>query len=457
MENDGRNAFRRLGALFRRVLVRPIPAFTTKNLIVQTESWNGYEREAAIHELERRGDGRAVSALLVRANDWVPQVRSAAKTALAALMVPGNVKYFVQSLPDVYHLQHCRRESHDTFIRHVEDFLSAPENVQQVIDETKKQDAKTAKSAARLLLSRGLIDGQTVLSDYLTHSSVAVRVLAFEHLRHLGGAAFEDGLEISLRDSFMPLRRDAFLQLLTLRPQDRVTLARRHLFDSHVSIRTPAVKVCKDEGQDVYAIYKTVLGTEKTTTARRCYAIWGIGETGNLEDVDAIRRWFDTGTPRVQIYALRALVRLQGKDARPVALAALQGASRSLAREASRLIVKVALPVTLEELLSITRNTQSEHTLSACLHVALRMNKWNRLILLLCAFDRRRRANAEFRRQATDLLRSWDETYNADSSSPSADQVALLRDFYRDCDLPADDGLQRQIAFSLKGQGVIDA
>ena len=47
---------------------------------------NGHVREAAVRELASAPRPEAIRVLLARANDWVPQVRSAAATALAWVM-----------------------------------------------------------------------------------------------------------------------------------------------------------------------------------------------------------------------------------------------------------------------------------------------------------------------------------------------------------------------------------
>ena len=57
----------------------------TAALIELCRHWSGYEREAAVRALAKRGNVAALPALLERANDWVPQVRAAAAEAIDAL------------------------------------------------------------------------------------------------------------------------------------------------------------------------------------------------------------------------------------------------------------------------------------------------------------------------------------------------------------------------------------
>jgi hypothetical protein len=53
---------------------------------VEAGSHSGFDREEAVQQLGRMGDGLALPVLLERANDWVPQVRVAAHAAIDAFL-----------------------------------------------------------------------------------------------------------------------------------------------------------------------------------------------------------------------------------------------------------------------------------------------------------------------------------------------------------------------------------
>lgn len=102
------------------------------DLILMAEHWNGFKRENAVRRLGMLGNPVAIPKLIVRVNDWVPQVREAARKALLMLMTPKNAKAFAESLPDLFHLRTCGRDNHAQFIDDVLEYLLKEENVERV-------------------------------------------------------------------------------------------------------------------------------------------------------------------------------------------------------------------------------------------------------------------------------------------------------------------------------------
>ena len=98
------------------------------------EHRNGYRREKAVRRLGMLGNPLAIPKLIVRANDWVPQVRTAAREAILQLAVHNNAEVFIQCLPELYHLKKCRRYNHNRLIKSVETFLLSKENVTYLIN-----------------------------------------------------------------------------------------------------------------------------------------------------------------------------------------------------------------------------------------------------------------------------------------------------------------------------------
>ncbi|MEZ4311721.1 MAG: hypothetical protein R3F14_27130 [Polyangiaceae bacterium] len=60
---------------------------------------DGHLRERAVRLLDTRTDGREVPYLLLRVNDWVPQVRTVALLALHQRITQEYTQYFIDSLP----------------------------------------------------------------------------------------------------------------------------------------------------------------------------------------------------------------------------------------------------------------------------------------------------------------------------------------------------------------------
>ena len=87
---------------------------------------NGYVREAAVRGLAESRDGRAVPHLLLRLNDWVNQVRAAAREAIEVFLQPAFAADVVAALPVVSTLIRRTRADHEELIHRVFTFLRSP-------------------------------------------------------------------------------------------------------------------------------------------------------------------------------------------------------------------------------------------------------------------------------------------------------------------------------------------
>src|SRR5690348_1741050 len=94
-----------------------------EDLLATSSHGSGFKRENAVRRLGMLGNPIAIPYLIERVNDWVPQVREAARSALSRLIRAGNGEAFVESLPAIMHLQTCTRDDHTELMQAVEDFL----------------------------------------------------------------------------------------------------------------------------------------------------------------------------------------------------------------------------------------------------------------------------------------------------------------------------------------------
>ncbi len=96
-------------------------------LLLAAASDNGYERQEAVRWLAERESGEELRPLLKRANDWVPQVRHAAQSALIARLTPKYAYRLACVLDEIESLQRMGRDSHAGFVSRVQALLVSPE------------------------------------------------------------------------------------------------------------------------------------------------------------------------------------------------------------------------------------------------------------------------------------------------------------------------------------------
>jgi hypothetical protein len=86
-------------------------------------SCDGHERQAAVEAMGRLRHGPGVRALLARANDWVPQVRAAARRSLCILLDDAVVGDWLKALDAVVALERARRADHRELLDAIAAFL----------------------------------------------------------------------------------------------------------------------------------------------------------------------------------------------------------------------------------------------------------------------------------------------------------------------------------------------
>jgi len=157
-----------------------------------SEHWNGYKRENAVRRLGMLGNPIAIPKLIVRANDWVPQVRNAARESIEKLLMNKNAEAFVYSLPDIYHLQDCGRDNHNTLIDKIERFLTRTENRKYLISSIEMDEPSIARNALKLCIENSLIEKYKLVSICFEHNDVIVRNIASDLMQDLKGIELEE-------------------------------------------------------------------------------------------------------------------------------------------------------------------------------------------------------------------------------------------------------------------------
>src|ERR1041385_4525609 len=145
----------------------PPPGFV--ELLAMSSHASGFKRENAVRRLGMLGNPLALPYLIERANDWVPQVRAAARDALSKLLTAENAEAYVTALPELMHLQTCLRDDH---LHHLHAGLQSP-------------DVQVARVAMRWLVERSRVAPAAIVAAGLSNKDVIVRSTAIDLLGRL--------------------------------------------------------------------------------------------------------------------------------------------------------------------------------------------------------------------------------------------------------------------------------
>jgi HEAT repeat protein len=403
------------------------------DLFAMSSSTDGFKRENAVRRLGMLGNPLAIPYLIVRANDWVPQVRAAAYDALTRLLKTGNGEAFVASLPQILHLESCRRDDHSKLLQSVQEFLIREENRTALLNGLESRDSKLARTVVRLLVEHKLVATKELVTKGLAHSDVLVRSTVVDLLRDLEGDDFESLVQEAMRDPYMPVRREAFQQLLqSSRPQGLVT-ARELLFDRSASIREIAVRQLLAEGEPVEQIYASALAGNRDRLAIVRCVLWAWGLMNSRARIETVKEFLDSRFSTARRAALTSISKLLRADAAPYLERSLADPSPAVCNEAARLISRFDVAPDVETLIVIAKSKGPSHVARACCRVVRAGSKWSWLRFILAVYGGLACETAA--EEFTSEIDAWEWRFNR-SYEPTdprqLEEIVRLFGIYRD-------------------------
>jgi len=356
------------------------------DLLSLSSSTDGYKRENAVRRLGMLGNPLAIPYLIVRANDWVPQVRAAAYDALTRLLKTGNGEAFVATLPQILHLESCKRDDHSKLLKSVQEFLLREENRAALLKGLESRDNKLARIVVRLLIEHKLVPTTELVAKGLAHSDVLVRATVVDLLRDLEGDDFVSLIQRAIRDPYMPVRREAFQQLLRSSRHQGLVAARELLFDKSASIREIAIRRLLAEGEPVEQVYADLLPVSRDRPAIVRCVLWAWGLMNSQARIEEVKQFLDSSFPAARRAALLSIAKLMQADAAPYLEKALADPSPAVCNEAARLISRLDVAPDVETLISIATSKGLSHVARACCRVVRDGSKWNWLRFILAVY-----------------------------------------------------------------------
>lgn len=430
--------------------ISPVPGFF--DLLEMSAHANGFKRENAVRRLGMIGDPASIPHLIIRANDWVPQVRAVAREVLIKMLKTENGDAFVASLPAILHLQTCRRDDHTGLVRAVEEFLLREEHRHYLESALQSGDPRVARLAVRLLTNSPKANAVQLVADCLSHKDVIVRSIVVDLLKELGPDDFQSVIARAVHDRYMPVRREAFQQLLARNSEDGLRLARTFLFDASGSIREIAIRRLLEAGERVEEIYAEALSASGGRAAVAVCVLWGWGFMKCHARSDQVRAQLGSPLPRVRRAALQAVFQLQGNAARQCLMATLSDASPAVANEAARLVVRIDDRIGADQLIAIARTSGHRHVAIACCRVSRDLSKWCWLKFVLSVYGA-----PPFPVDQETLVGevdAWNRQFNRSSAQPDASSLGDIAAALRVCESRLTGSQVQLLHFTLRTYGV---
>ena len=256
-------------------------------------SYDGFQREAAVAELVRRADPRAIAPLLVRTGDWVPQVRLSAQQGLAKLMRDEFVAQWAHALPELAYVLRVRRADLGELIAAIEQFMRR--NVDALEQHARAPDNAMRRWMFALRLGQPHTGAELrdVLRRGLRSNELLTSQLCLKALDRLPEPAQRrEVLEAALRSRLPRVKTAAMRELLVLLAgADAQSIVRAMCFDRSPAVRSLAVSALAAGREEIADRAKETLRSPAGDARQRAAALHLLWLLKDPEALVLARTW----------------------------------------------------------------------------------------------------------------------------------------------------------------------
>lgn len=350
-------------------------------LIERANSWNGYEREAAIKSLLLRQDPKAIRTLIKRVNDWVEPVQKLAQITLIKTLErhPGS---FINHLPQIFNLRNKGRWDHRAFITTISESAakSAPKELVAAIKDT---NSKLASIALALCVTYQLAPVKELIGLGIANQQLNNSRYLASLIYQLTDSDFLETSDSLLQVSYLPLRHSVIKRLNELASEKISPMAKSLMTSKDDQIRKIARTHLAMSDADASNYYLAIIDSVCSTLNEQVIAIAEVTALQKQAAVPTLKSLLNDSAPKIRRCVLQQLAYLQGEQAKAVLATALLDPQASVVREAARLCHKNSVLFSQEEILSLAINIDRENTIDSLLLISKLQERWTRLTTYL--------------------------------------------------------------------------
>lgn len=396
-----------------------------QKLIGQASSFNGYEREAAVISIKQLDAPQFLPILIRRANDWVRSVSTHATDALISLLRTENQAFFIEKLPDIFHLTKCARRDHSQLIAAVTRFLLEEDQKLTLINAIGHHNPKISGIAFRLSRSHHSVPKDELLLRAIKSNNIAVIRAGAQLINDIEDTQFLILYPELIRHQCNVVTSRTIKRLNILAPQKIEKLSGDLIFNRDIEIRKIARHYLSLGGLDALTIYRRELNDSATPLYKRRIALIGICEISIEESSYDLERAKISTQPSLRSLAITNLVKLKGEEGRSIAITGFFDESSKVVSESAIAFIKQGFQCSVEELLQLMLIGKSADRFETAMFLAKKGNKWDHIIFLFELMKRQLVAEELIRKNYV----QWHTNYNRRQTQPSRQQLVRLRDF----------------------------
>lgn len=342
-------------------------------LIFSSFNPNGYIREQAVQALASYKG--CLPFILLRCNDWVCQVRQAALRLLPTILESAGDKEIINALPLMEKLYRSERCEYHELLSTIVNVFGADRNL--IKKGLNSEEIKARRFCLSIISNLAIVDHEYLSNHIKKEPDPFLRKIIFQILLKQN-ADIEDVSTNFLSDKYPPNRMLALQFLHDNKIDSAATASKNMLMDKNAQVRALARKIFLGNEAD-FDIRHHYLANLSVKTA---VCIYGLGETGRLEDCKLIERFLSDSTPSVVRAAMTAVMRLNPEQY-------ISDITELLAKEHSGIVKTAALLLKKnkgydsEKVLQICTDLPGGNTKIKCAGLLFLSGKWKSLIYSL--------------------------------------------------------------------------
>lgn len=288
--------------------------------------YDGRLREAALVRTAETGMAELYPAVMERLNDWAPQVRRAARSALVALLPLMSESQVLEALGLIDRLFLATREDHSQWIEQFEAAALEKIGPQAILQAMAGQQIRTARACFRIARQHRLAPLETLLKQTLRYANdIRIAIAAFDLITQAEPSMQSGLLEAALANKFGTVRTRALRALLSASDQSQTRLvAMAALLDPYSAARGAAIWHLQQMGVETDRYYLEQLATGALPPKKIRLCLNALCGQGNHEQLAVIKSYLNSPYSSVQISALLAWARLDKSARDDIAVVALQ-------------------------------------------------------------------------------------------------------------------------------------
>jgi HEAT repeat protein len=333
-------------------------------LAIAMRDYCGYVRQAAVERCVEIGSWENLAGIAERLNDWVSEVRTAARSAMLSLVTPEALPKLLVILPAVQGLLCKSRVDHSEWVgKFGAALLSA--DADAVAAGVGHADAHIRRACFELVVTQRHSDTAALIAQILRRRSDNVLAWrAVELCATLPTTVQQELYRLALRSSYPLVRAEALRVTLTgVRDAAKDKLAREALLDPKMQPRAVAGAYLTQQGFDRRHFYRTLLAETQPDVRQQRIAIVALGALAGSEDAALFRQSATSDDAQVRRAALWALLRATPEDKDGIALQALEDSDAMVRRIAWSAVTRHGAFVPLDAAACLLERARDPHLL----------------------------------------------------------------------------------------------